>query len=425
MGELNESGLEKAIKTVSSGEDKDLVKTAIDDIVEFMGWDIRSAQGQLLGYGIEEEIKLMKDLPRKNLENYAQHTIIAAKLVSKVTDYKDITIVFGALKHDDIEENKKYKKKERKYNNAKNNSKREEILKEAIKIKKKCLDRTRSFFNNIDDKLILESGIDVESVIEIEDGLTKRPDEFYYKYQERLCGRDRKSKPKDEELLNILRSTIIKTRGDRFHNNSTIPRADYKLEGDVRNQENKFTIAQRLKECYKSLTTINRGVNLVRDYPNAQKKYNDHVNYLIDSKHHLIEVASGVVNEDIKYLTTLIGKDITSKIDILFSQYEDYRIRAAATYTDIMEDPKRIFDGTLERYDNWIRKKYKKGVPKPENIEVSSANKTWMEKYLGIDDPNKRLLVQGYMDCLAFAGTFKKFKEDPEYILKGFRRINK
>ncbi|MBW2992215.1 hypothetical protein KY345_03285 [Candidatus Woesearchaeota archaeon] len=419
MWERDEFDLERARECVLNGSDS-LKDAALDKIVEFIGWPVKTPYGSVLKRGVERIINIMIKNWRKNKENYAHHCIYSAKGVSGLLDYGiyDLTLGFGALNHDNPEEAKGYEENKRKFEYAKNEKEREDAIKNSESIRRRCLTETAFFFTCIDDRLVSASGLEPDGAVMLEDSLTKRPDEFYYEYLQRIASVSYSSAPESRPLLDALRRLLIKTAGDRPHNNRTVPRKENPR------QENRFTIPQRLKESYKSMMVINRNRKFIDMYSEAKETHPKHFDFLKKSTSKLIKIADNIVTDDMAYLTPTIDYPVTLKIKSLFGKYHDYVIREPASYDEIVADPKKIFDGTLARYDIWLRKKYRWGIAKPEDIRLSDAHKRWMRDQLGITDPKMRLFVQEYLDCLVFHGVFSRLLKNPRYIVTGFDKIN-
>jgi hypothetical protein len=428
--------LENRIRIIEKGvtNDREIFcrGIALEEIVEFCGWSPNLFDGKMMGLSIGRVIDMFKGNIRKTNESYAQHCIMSLREVTKVCEennIKDITLALGALNHDNIEESYWYKTNKKDFINETDFFKKEKIARDIEKVKWKYKRESDHFFNKFDPGLIKESGLDRESLFGIEVGLTKRPDEYYHEYLERNSGRKNNDMPRYDPIkhnqsrcdpvLNILRMMIIKAGGDRWHNNSTVPRQESS------EQKTGFTIPQRLKECYKSLMVGNRiGKNFMFDFPDAAVKYPLYLDCLKESKNRLIGVSKGVLSEDIEYLSPIIGEKTKSIVDSLFNNYKDYAIRKPATENEILGDNKRVFDGTLARFDTWV-KTYRGDATGPENIRLNPGNERWMKEKLGVTEPDMRAAVQAYMDCRVLKAVFEKFEADPNYTLKGFRKINR
>jgi len=162
----------------------------------------------------------------------------------------------------------------------------------------------------------------------------------------------------------------------------------------------------------------------MKQYPEAKHQFPAYFEFLWDCKSKLIEAATSIVSEDLNCLAPEIGADIVQKINQLFGKYKDYSIRKPANRDILEKYPKRIFDGTLARYDNWVKKVYRWGITNPQDIRLSEANKMWMKYQLGAENPVLRAKVQEYMDCLVFSGVLKMFYDNPSFRLSGYKKIN-
>jgi len=437
MVELGEEELEYSIEFLYSRKPH-LRDTARDVIVRHIGWNPETPEGRMIGEFCVREARQMRKNKRRTGLSYFQHCVAAGKEVSKIELPKpDTTLAIAAVGHDGPEDWMPYEKQKRLYvvakeeldallrnndgsyaSNEKIDQKEAElelIAKEADYAKRSYLSDLRSFL--LEKGMELNFEVDVNSVVDIIDALTKRPEEYYHEYLERLFGRNRFEIPNHEPLLNILRMSIIKVRGDRKHNNSTVPRESYPRE------KGKFTIPQRSKECYKSIQTIHRTNVLMSHFPEAKNLYPYHSKFLKDSKEDLIEVAGNILLEDIGYLSDIMPQWAVQRIIEMFDEYKDYEIKVPAKEADILRNPHRIFDGTLARFDNWGRKEYRWSITQPDDISLNPANKRWMHDHLKIDDPKMRLYVQEFMDDLVLYGVLENFKEDATFRLKGWEKV--
>jgi hypothetical protein len=421
MGELNSKGLVERIKTIEKRvkSDGEIFSRgiALNEIVEFCGWTPDSYSGKLIGLGIDWVITSMVGNIRKNGEPYSQHCIMTMKYISDLCSGKinDVTLALGALNHDNIEELSSYRKNKKDFRSAKDDAERERISGDIEKVKQEYNEKRLSFLSSLHPNLIPPSKLDADSLFEIEVGLTKKPNEYYHEYLEKIFGR-KSDCMSDTPDLNTLRMAIIKA-ADRRHNNSTVSRQDdYK-------QKDGFTISQRLKECYKSLMVVNRTGNFMIDFPFVPAEYSQYMNCLGESKQKLIDVGKSVLSEDIAYLSSIIEERKRIVIDSLFRSYDDYMIRKPATENDIVKDERKVFDGTLARFDSWVKTHMGKSI-EPDNIRLNPANKRWMKEWLGITDPNMRIAVQEYMDSLVFRAVFERFERYLDYTLRGFGNIN-
>lgn len=420
MGDTDSKELEKRIKIIERRIKKDdeifSRLTALNEIVEYCGWMPDSYQGKLIGLSIDWVVRIMEGNIRKNGEPYSLHCIMTLKGVSELgRKVNDITLGVGAVNHDNIEEVGSYRRNKKEFINAKDDSERERISRDIEKIKLEYKEKSISFLNGFDPNLIRASELDTDSLFEIECGLTKWPDEQYYEYMERIFGRKKYRMPKYDPVFNILRMAIIKT-ADRLHNNSTVP-----LQENP-GQKNRFRIPYRLKECYKSNIAVNRSNNFTFDFPQTSKEYPEYFDFLIRSRYNLIKVAEDVLSENISYTNPIIEERIKSVVDGLYNGYNDFVIRKPATEDEIAKDQTKVFDGTLARYDGWI-KTHRGDIIEPDNIRLNPANKRWMREVLGVTDPYIMAMVQARMDSMILKGVFEKLK-NPNYTLRGFSKLD-
>ena len=347
-------------------------------------------------------------------ELFFQHSLRVARKINKKGG--DIETVIGGLLHDVIEENPKYRELKDRYKenekelqsltrkSAEPQKPDEETRREKTEIKKE-LENTLNEYQSFKEESLtsikkwlkttskeIRINIDVESVTEIVNKLTKNIYDYYYDYLQQMFISERYSKKNigREELLKAVR--VFMAKGcDRKDNIETMER----LEED---NKYSFTTQQRLYAVYKNITTINKMRNFLTDYDSQLEKHKLTKQREVAHAlfYQLLNATLEQVKEDRQHLEEEHVEQRTKKE---YSRTVEEWIPTTIKTKQSKKKGEKLseFDLVIQKYDKWLHYS-KEGLSK-----------------------HKEDYKQQYIDSLAFEKILERFKKDQEYTLRGYK----
>lgn len=379
---------------------------------------INEKEKEIVRKTIEYAIDHYMERRRDRGELFFQHSLRVARKIHELGG--DLETKIAGLVHDVIEEEPKYRELKTEYKETdKKITKIETKLKQTKENKTKQkeltqakaeLEKIKNQYNifkarslkNMKDFLTTASKetriqLDVESVAEIVNKLTRNIYDKYYEYQEKMFnpkGND-KEEVRKPKLLQATRVMIAKGC-DREDNMETME----KLEAE---NEYSFTTQQRLSATYKNITTINRMRNFLNQHEKQLKNEKLRNQYKITKNlfYKLLESTLDEIRKDRQHLekehkghktdqmTPETQKDYERRIK-RWDPPSTIKTKHTRTEGEIPSD----FDLVIEKYDRWLH--YSK-----EGLSTNREN-----------------FAQQYADCLAFEKILEKFNHNKQYTLK-------